>query len=39
MGKLAARTDFAAETVDPAEDNTRSLGEVTAVVMDVAMGD
>lgn len=37
-GKLAVRTYFAAETVDLAGDSIRNLGEVTAVVMDVAMG-
>ena len=38
MGKLAVRTDFAAEAVDPARSSTRIRGEVKAVVMDVAMG-
>ena len=39
MGRLAFHTVFAAETVDLVEGGIRNLGEVTAVVMDVAMGD
>ena len=38
-GKLAVGTDLAVGIVDPAGDGKRILGEVKAVVMDVAMGD
>ena len=39
VGKLAVRTDSAAETVDHAGSTDRILGEVKDVVTDEAMGD
>ncbi len=39
VGKLAARTDFAADTLYPAGGGSLLLGETAAVVMDLATGD